>query len=84
MTVLNYLNLISAAVIFVFCCRRLNRRQFEVRNWELWAHSGLVGGAVTVFAYSLQYPVIWPQAVFNASVALYFALPALCRRHRCG
>lgn len=78
--VLNYCNLLSAAVIFTYCCRRLNRKRFEVNNLELWAHTGLIGGAVTVFTYSLQHAVIWPQAMFNGSVALYFVLLTLCRK----
>ncbi|MDO5058599.1 MAG: hypothetical protein Q4D82_01500 [Neisseria sp.] len=80
MNALNYLNLVSAAVIFIYCCYRLGRKQFEVQNLELWAHTGLIGGAITMFTYSLQHAVIWPQAMFNASVALYVTLLTVCRK----
>lgn len=72
--ILLWLNIIAVAVVFLHCACRISRRQWTIRQPELWAHAILCGGSIGVLVHSLfQGGLHHPSEIaINCGIAIYF------------
>lgn len=68
-----WLNLLSAAVVFVFAACRLSMRRWKLSQPELWAYAMLIGGSfvIVVGTFAVPYPHNVGEIVLDFGMAIY-------------